>query len=105
VFLGTPQYSAPEQIAGEHDVGARADIYSFAVVVYEMIAGRVPFDATSASRIAAQQLFAPVPPLSRYAPRISRKIDSVMAHALAKHANDRYATASDFARALESVLV
>jgi serine/threonine protein kinase len=105
VFLGTPQYSAPEQIAGEHDVGARADIYSFAVVVYEMLAGRVPFDATSASRIAAQQLFAPVPPLSRYAPRVSRKIDSVMAHALAKQANDRYASASEFARALEHVLV
>jgi len=105
VFLGTPQYSAPEQIAGDHDVGTRADIYSFAVVVYEMLAGRVPFDATSASRIAAQQLFAPVPPLSRYVPGVSKKIDSVMAHALAKHANDRYATAGEFARALEGVLV
>ena len=104
VFLGTPQYSAPEQIAGERDVGPRADIYSFAVVVYEMIAGRVPFDATSASRIAAQQLFATVPPLSRYAPRVSRKIDTVMARALAKHPSDRYATASEFARAVESVL-
>jgi len=104
VFLGTPQYSAPEQIAGEHDVGPRADIYSFAVVVYEMIAGRVPFDATSASRIAAQQLFAPVPPLSRHAPRVSRKIDSVMARALAKHPGDRYASASEFARAVENVL-
>jgi serine/threonine-protein kinase len=74
------------------------------VVVYEMIAGRVPFDATSASRIAAQQLFAPVPPLSRHAPRVSRKIDSVMARALAKHPGDRYASASEFARAVENVL-
>ena len=104
VFLGTPQYSAPEQIAGEHDVGARADIYSFAVVVYEMISGRVPFDATSASRIAAQQLFSPVPPLSRHVPGLNRKIDAVMAHALAKHPADRFATASEFARALENVL-
>jgi serine/threonine protein kinase len=105
IFLGTPQYSAPEQIAGEHDVGPRADIYSFAVVAYEMIAGRVPFDATSASRIAAQQLFAPVPPLSRYAPRVSRKVDAVMARALAKHPGDRYETASEFATALANVLV
>jgi serine/threonine protein kinase len=104
VFLGTPQYSAPEQIAGEHDVGPRADIYSFAVVIYEMIAGRVPFDATSSSRIAAQQLFAPVPPLSRFAPHVSRKVDSVMARALAKNPADRFATASEFARELDRVL-
>ena len=53
MFLGTPQYSAPEQITGEGKVDARADIYSFAVVIYEMLSGHVPFDGPSASRVAA----------------------------------------------------
>ena len=104
VFLGTPQYSAPEQIAGEGQVDARADIYSFAVVIYEMISGRVPFDGSSASRVAAQQLFAPVPPLSRYASQMSRKADEVIARALAKNPAERFASAGAFVKALEAVL-
>ena len=104
MFLGTPQYSAPEQITGEGKVDARADIYSFAVVIYEMLSGRVPFDGPSASRVAAQHLFSPVPPLSRYAPDVNRKVDEVIARGLAKNAADRFASAGAFVTALETSL-
>jgi serine/threonine protein kinase len=104
VFLGTPQYAAPEQITGEGKVDARADIYSFAIVIYEMISGRVPFDGPNASRVAAQHLFSSVPPLSRYAPHMPRKVDEVIAHALAKNPADRFASAGAFVSALESAL-
>jgi serine/threonine-protein kinase len=104
VFLGTPQYSAPEQIAGEGKVDARADIYSFAVVIYEMISGRVPFDGPNASRVAAQHLFSPVPPLSRSAPHVSRKVDDVIARAMAKSPGDRFPSAGAFVGALEAAL-
>jgi len=104
MFLGTPQYSAPEQITGEGKVDARADIYSFAVVIYEMLSGRVPFDGPSASRVAAQHLFSPVPPLSRYAPDVNRKVDEVIARGLAKNAADRFASPGAFVKALEASL-
>ncbi len=104
VFLGTPQYAAPEQISGEGKVDARADIYSFAIVIYEMISGRVPFDGPNASRVAAQHLFSSVPPLSRYAPHVPRKVDEVIARALARNPADRFASAGAFVSALETAL-
>jgi serine/threonine-protein kinase len=62
MMVGTPAYAAPEQVAGDRSIDHRADLYSFGVVAYEMLAGRPPFSGTSAQRLLAQHLAeAPVP--------------------------------------------
>src|SRR5213075_610798 len=61
-IMGTAQYLSPEQAQG-HSVSARSDLYAIGIVLYEMLAGRVPFDGESAVTIALKQVSeAPVPP-------------------------------------------
>ncbi len=101
VFMGTPRYASPEQIGGETDIDERTDVYSLAIVVYEMIAGRVPFDGPNAASIVAQHLVAPMPSLGTHVPNVARRMDSVLAKALAKNAADRFASAGTFVLALD----
>src|SRR5207249_7682543 len=62
--LGTPTYISPEQALGASDVDARSDQYSLAVMVYEMLAGRPPFDGTSMRQVLAQHISKPPPPIT-----------------------------------------
>jgi CheY-like chemotaxis protein len=101
MFIGTPRYASPEQLAGEPDVGARSDVYSFAVVMYQMLAGHVPFDGDNTNMIVAQHMTAPVPPLRELVPTVTRRADAVIGRALAKDSRDRFETAGAFVLALD----
>jgi serine/threonine protein kinase len=98
--VGTPAYMAPEQAAGERTIDARADIYSLAVVSYEMLAGGPPFDAASSQAMLAAHMTREPVPLRRRRPEVSTDLEGTIAKALAKTPADRFATAAEFREAL-----
>jgi serine/threonine protein kinase len=97
--VGTPMYMAPEQIMGK-PVDSRTDIYSMGVVLYELLAGQVPFNADSIYEIqAAHVQKKPEPPTVHYQHIPRQVVDAVM-KALQKEPASRFASAEDFIRAL-----
>jgi serine/threonine-protein kinase len=101
-IMGTAQYLSPEQAQG-HAVSARSDLYAIGIVLYEMLAGRVPFDGESAVTIALKQVSeAPVPP-SAYNAAVTAELDAVVLRALEKDPEQRFADAEEFIAALEMV--
>ncbi|OFN70734.1 serine/threonine protein kinase [Rothia sp. HMSC071B01] len=104
VVMGSARYMSPEQVSGK-EVDARSDLYSAACVIYEMIAGRSPFDAESNVDLAAKHLSdAPEPP-SKFTPlEVPAGLDAVILKGLAKNPDERYQSAAEFAQALASVV-
>ena len=99
-IMGTAQYLSPEQAQG-HPVDARSDLYSIGVVLYELLTGRVPFDAESAVTIALKQVSEePVPP-SEYNAAVSDHLEDIVMRALQKDPAKRFADAEEFIVALE----
>lgn len=95
--MGTAQYLSPEQARGQQ-VDARSDVYSAAVVLYELLTGRPPFTGDSPVSIAYQHVReTPVAP-STYNPNINKYMDTVVLHGLAKDRELRYQSAADFAK-------
>src|SRR4029453_4488296 len=95
VVLGTASYMSPEQSTGSEHVDHRTDIWSLGVVLYEMIAGRLPFEGKNVHRqIIAIQEQAPAP-LSRFAEGIPERLEDIITKALAKDRDERYQTAKD----------
>jgi TolB-like protein len=101
MIVGTPAYMSPEQAAGERDIDARTDIYSLGTVLYEMLAGEPPFTGPNAQSIIAKRITGQVPSLRRARPTVPEDIERATLQALASFPADRYASAADFARALE----
>ncbi|CAL9326631.1 Serine_threonine-protein kinase PknH [Streptomyces sp. enrichment culture] len=100
-FVGTLDYVAPEQISGK-PVDARCDVYGFACVVYETLAGHPPFRRDDDMALLwAHQYDAP-PPLTEARPDIPAQADPVFAKALAKSPDDRYPSCLDFVTALRA---
>ena len=94
LVLGTVAYMSPEQTRGEA-VDARADIWSLGVVLYEMVAGRLPFEGKDAYRqIIAIQDEEP-PPLARFAEGVPERLEEITQKALAKDPNERFQSAKD----------
>jgi serine/threonine-protein kinase len=101
-IMGTSQYLSPEQAQGLA-VGATSDLYSVGIVLYEMLTGRVPFDADSPVTIALKHVSeAPVPP-SHYNPDVPPELEQVVLWALNKNPEDRPADADQFITVLERV--
>src|SRR5215211_609101 len=89
---GTPAYMSPEQARGDR-ADHRTDIYSLGVVLYEMLAGRVPFEADSTLTIIYMQIHDVPPPI----PEITQEVQAVLDRALAKNPEDRYQSSSEMA--------
>ncbi len=99
MMIGTPRYMSPEQCQGQ-GVDGRSDLYSLAVVVFEMLSGQVPYDADNPFSVALKQINSPIPKLSEVAPHIPEAVSDVIYKAMAKAPKDRYASVKDFAQAL-----
>ncbi|PJM78133.1 serine/threonine protein kinase [Bifidobacterium felsineum] len=93
--VGTAQYLSPEQARGE-TVDMRSDLYSAGCVLYEMLTGRPPFTGDSAVAIAYQHVSEVATPPSAVVPGLPKMWDSIVAKAMAKDRQNRYATAAEF---------
>jgi serine/threonine-protein kinase len=101
--MGTPHYLSPEQAQGE-EVTPVSDLYSIGVILYEALAGRVPFEGESAVAVAMKQVSqAPQRP-SSINPEVSPALDSVVMRALEKSPGDRFQSADAFIAALDNAL-
>jgi len=102
-FVGTTEYSAPEQIEGRA-VDGRADVYALACVLYECIAGEPPFHRPSEVAVLNAHLHAPPPKLSRVGTEAAPALEPVIAKALSKSPLDRYATCGEFLAAARAAV-
>ncbi len=99
VGVGTPAYMAPEQGQGR-PVDARADIYSLGIVLYEMLTGRVPYEAETPLAVVLKHVTEPLPLPRLVNPEIPEPVELVILKALAKDPDDRYQSAGEMAEAL-----
>jgi eukaryotic-like serine/threonine-protein kinase len=91
---GTAAYMSPEQAEGR-PLDARSDVFSFGVVLYEMLAGRRPFQGGSSLSLASAILRDPPPPLRSLGPDVPRALEGIVMRCLAKRPDDRYASAGE----------
>jgi len=101
--LGTLAYMAPEQALGR-PVDHRADLFALGVVLYEMVAGRVPFGGSSATGVLDQLLHHDPPPLSGVVPGVPPRLDEVIRRAMAKAPGARHPSARALRADLEALL-
>src|SRR3989442_1069398 len=95
VVMGTAVYMSPEQARGL-PVDARTDIFSLGVLIYEMVAGRLPFEGSNTNEILASILSdKEPPPLARYARDVPPELERIVSKALRKNWDERYQTAKD----------
>jgi eukaryotic-like serine/threonine-protein kinase len=101
--VGTPAYMSPEQASGDRVLDARTDVYSLGAVLYEMLAGEPPYTGPTAQQIIMKRFTDPVPSVRKARPSVPENVDHAIQRALASLAADRFATASEFGRALQIV--
>jgi serine/threonine protein kinase len=101
--IGTPQYMSPEQGQGLK-IDGRSDEYSLAVLAYEMIIGKPPFEAETPLAIVLKHITEPLTPPISLNPRVPQPVSDVISKALSKDPNDRYPTTTAFAQALSAVI-
>ena len=101
MVFGTPEFMSPEQAQGK-TLDARSDIYSLAIILYEVLTGKLPFSAKSPMEYIQKHVTEPIIPLSERVPerRFPPELDTVLARALSKKPEQRYQTAAEFAEAL-----
>ena len=99
--LGSPPYLSPEQVVRGRDVDGRSDIYSLGCVLYEMLAGRPPFEGATSTAVLARHVAEPHAPISRVIGGVPRHVEQAVDKALAKKPSDRFETAAAFRDALQ----
>lgn len=103
-FIGTPTYASPEQCLGHSNLDCRSDVYSLGVILYEMTTGQPPFHAETPMGLVVKHIHDPLPSPSKINPAIPKTIEQVILKALAKEPAERYQTAGEMAKALETAI-
>ena len=102
-IVGTPAYMSPEQGRGDANLDGRSDVYSLGVIIFEMLSGRVPYDAATPMGLVLKHMTEPIPNILAVQPNLPADVQLVINQALAKRSYVRYASAGEFAEALETV--
>jgi serine/threonine protein kinase len=102
--IGTPEYMAPEQLRDVSPLDQRVDVYALGAVLYELLTGTPPHEATSPFEVAALALSAPIVSPSQRNPQVWPALEQVMLKVLAREATNRYPDMESFSAALESAL-
>jgi eukaryotic-like serine/threonine-protein kinase len=104
-FMGTLAYMPPEQANGEHHlIDARSDIYSLGATLFEMLAGRAPFDGDSHVELLRKVLFKKAPAIRQFNPDVPADVETIISRCLAKHSLHRYPSAENLAEDCEAWL-
>ena len=104
IILGTPEFMSPEQLRGK-PLDPRTDIYSLALMAYEMLTGKLPFEGKNQQEMMIARLRAEPIPARERRPDIPEAVDRVLLKAMARAPEDRYQTAPEFAQALRAAAV
>lgn len=99
IMMGTPEYMSPEQASGK-TVGPASDIYALGIVLYQMLTGRVPFQADSTPALLYKQVYEPPAPARTYVPNLPPAMEQALDRALAKDPAARFRSAGEMAAAL-----
>jgi pimeloyl-ACP methyl ester carboxylesterase len=105
VALGTPAYMAPEQAAADPLADHRVDIYSLGVLAYELLGGTPPFAGASPQQIMAAHVTQTPEPLSKVRPAVPRALEHLVMRCLEKRPADRWQSADEFLRRLDTLAV
>ena len=97
-LMGTPEYMSPEQALGEA-LDVRSDVFSFGIVLYEMLTGARPFAGASTGALLVAIARDPVPPLRERAPEVDKATQAVVTRCLAKSRAERFASAGEIVAA------
>lgn len=105
MIFGTPEYMSPEQAAGK-ELDHRVDVYALGIILYECLAGRVPFEGDTFMGVLTQHLFAELPPIKEMNPnaKVTPELELVIRKALAKDPDDRYQDTDELAEAVSCAL-
>jgi serine/threonine-protein kinase len=100
VIVGTPAYISPEQARGDMIIDGRSDIYALGVILFQMLSGKLPFNATTPVGLVMKHITDPVPPILEIKPDLPPICNEIINRALAKEPNERFATTASLAAAL-----
>lgn len=104
-MLGTPWYMSPEQCKGSSEIGPSADVYALGIMLFELLAGELPYFSEDPMQIAAMHCFDPPPDVQKRNRQISERTSLLLTRMMAKQPKDRPADASQVLRELEAILL
>ncbi len=104
VYFGTPAYMSPEQVRGDLELDGRSDVYALGIIVFEMLTGKQPYTADTPAKLMIKNVLDPVPHLQDLDPDQLPAADQIVAQAMAKDRDERFASPAELAESFVVLL-